>query len=567
MTVQQLGTGASSDRATHWHGIDWARCHREVRRLQARIVKAEQAGKHGRVKALQWLLTHSFSGKALAVKRVTENRGKRTPGVDGITWSTPKSKLEAVSSLKRRGYRPRPLRRIYIPKANGTKMRPLGIPCMVDRARQALHLLALEPIAETTADPNSYGFRTARSTADAIEQCFRALARSDSAQWILEADIRSCFDEISHDWLVANIPTDKAILQRWLKAGYLHNRVLHSTQAGTPQGGIVSPALMNMTLDGLERALHAQFGRRARNPTKVHIVRYADDFIVTGATREMLADEVQPMVEQFLAERGLSLSPEKTRITHIDDGFDFLGMNVRKYGGKLLIKPARASDQRFLRKLRDTVKNNATARQDWLIRKLNPLIQGWANYHRHVVSKRIFSNVSHAIWQCLWRWARRRHPRKNARWIRAKYFRVVGSNHWVFGTETGKTPGTGEPKLLTLYDIASTPIRRHRKIRAAANPFDPQWENYFEERLGLAMMDSLKGRMRLIRLWLSQERTCPVCHQMITKSSGWRLFHLERVIDGGTDASRNLLMLHPDCHGIARGRQFSVVKPAPATGL
>jgi RNA-directed DNA polymerase len=244
MTVQQSGTGASSDRATHWHGIDWVRCHREVRRLQARIVKAEQVGKHGRVKALQWLLTHSFSGKALAVKRVTENRGKRTPGVDGITWSTPKSKLEAVSSLKRRGYRPRPLRRIYIPKANGTKMRPLGIPCMVDRARQALHLLALEPIAETTADPNSYGFRTARSTADAIEQCFRALARSDSAQWILEADIRSCFDEISHDWLVANIPTDKAILQRWLKAGYLHNRVLHSTQAGTPQGGIFTPPTM-----------------------------------------------------------------------------------------------------------------------------------------------------------------------------------------------------------------------------------------------------------------------------------------------------------------------------------
>jgi RNA-directed DNA polymerase len=313
--------------------------------------------------------------------------------------------------------------------------------------------------------------------------------------------------------------------------------------------------------------LHAQFGRRAHNPTKVHIVRYADDFIVTGVTREVLANEVQPMVEQFLAERGLSLSPEKTRITHIDDGFDFLGMNVRKYGGKLLIKPARTSVQRFLRKLRDTVKNNATARQDWLIRKLNPLIQGWANYHRHVVSKRIFSNVSHAIWQGLWRWARRRHPRKNARWIRAKYFRVVGSNHWVFGTETGKTPGTGEPKLLTLYDIASTPIRRHRKIRAAANPFDPQWESYFEERLGLAMMDSLKGRMRLVRLWLSQERTCPVCHQMITKSSGWRLFHLERVIDGGTDASRNLLMLHPDCHGIARGRQFSVVKPAPATGL
>ncbi|WP_456282812.1 reverse transcriptase N-terminal domain-containing protein [Paraburkholderia aspalathi] len=277
MTVQQPGTGASSDRARHWHGINWAGCHREVRRLQARIVKAIQDGKHGRVKALQWLLTHSFSGKALAVRRVTENQGRRTPGVDGVTWSTPKSKINAVSSLKRRGYRPRPLRRIYIPKANGTKMRPLGIPCMVDRAQQALYLLALEPVAETTADPNSYGFRSARSTADAIEQCFRALAQADSATWILEADIRSCFDEISHDWLVAHIPTDKAILRRWSEAGYLLNRVFHSTQAGTPQGRIISPTLMNMTLDGLEKMLRAKYRKGSNNPSKVNIVRYADD--------------------------------------------------------------------------------------------------------------------------------------------------------------------------------------------------------------------------------------------------------------------------------------------------
>src|SRR5471032_1326546 len=531
MTVQQLGMGASSDRATHWHGIDWARCHREIRRLQARIVKAEQAGKHGKVRALQWLLTHSFSGKALAVKRVTENRGKRTPGVDGTTWSTPKSRLEAVSSLKRRGYRPRPLRRIYIPKANGTKMRPLGIPCMVDRARQALHLLALEPLAETTADPNSYGFRTARSTADAIEQCFRALARTDRAQWILEADIRSCFDEISHDWLIAHIPTDKAILRGWLKAGHLHNRVLHSTEAGTPQGGIISPTLMNMTLDGLERLLRTKYCSRNNNPLKVNIVRYADDFIVTGVTRATLTDVVRPTVEQFLAERGLSLSPEKTRITHIDDGFDFLGMNVRKYGGKLLIKPARANVQRFLRKLRQTVKVSASLRKDQLIRKLNPLLRGWANYYRNVVSKHILQAVGHAVWQCLWRWAKRRHPNKGAGWVRRKYFRTVGAQHWVFGTETGTTLSSGKPELLTLYDIAGTPIRRHRKLKAAANPFDPRWESYFEDRLGLTMLDSLKGRTQMIRLWLYQARSCPVCRQMITKSSGWRLYHVLRKID------------------------------------
>lgn len=566
MTVQQVSTGASSDPVAHWHEVDWARCYREVRRLQARIVKATQEGRHGKVKALQWLLTHSFSGKALAVKRVTENRGKRTPGVDGTIWSTPRARIEAVSSLNRRGYRPRPLRRIYIPKANG-KQRPLGIPTMKDRAMQALHLLALEPIAETTADPNSYGFRSARSTADAIEQCFNALSRADRSKWILEADIRSCFDEISHDWLVAHILTDKAILKRWLKAGYLHNRVLHSTEAGTPQGGIISPTLMNMTLDGLEAMLMAKYRKGTRNPARINIIRYADDFVITGATREVLADEVRPMVEQFLAQRGLSLSPEKTQITHIDDGFDFLGMNVRKYDGKLLIKPAKASVQRFMQKLRKAVKENATLRQDRLIRLLNPMIRGWANYYRHVAAKRIFSNVNHAIWECLWRWAKRRHSNKGARWIRRKYFWTVGAQHWVFGVRTGKTLGTGKPELLTLYDIASTPIRRHVKIKATANPFDPQWESYLEERLGFAMMDSIKGRTRLIRLWLDQARSCPVCHQMITKSSGWRLYHLDRKIDGRKDTISNLAMLHPDCHRIARVHGHSVAKPAHTHGL
>ncbi|EFA4536718.1 group II intron reverse transcriptase/maturase [Escherichia coli] len=566
MTAQLNSSGAPSDQATHWHSIDWARCHREVRRLQARIVKATQEGRHGRVKALQWLLTHSFSGKALAVKRVTENRGKRTSGVDGVTWSTSKIKLKAVLSLRRRGYRPQPLRRIYIPKANG-KQRALGIPCMIDRAQQALHLLALEPIAETTADPNSYGFRSARSTADAIEQCFKALSHTDCAEWILEADIRSCFDEISHNWLIANIPMDKAILRMWLKAGYFHHNVLYPTAAGTPQGGIISPTLMNMTLDGLEHLLRLKYRRSTRNPSKVNIVRYADDFIITGVTREMLAEEVIPMVEQFLAERGLSMSPEKTRITHISDGFDFLGMNVRKYGGKLLIKPAPTSVQRFLRKVREVIKGNAMVRHDILIRRLNPMLRGWANYNQHVVTKQTFRKISYAIWLSLWRWAKRRHPHKGAGWIRRKYFRTIGARQWVFATKTGKKLKTGVPELLELYDIVSTPIRRHRKIRAEANPFDPKWETYFEERLALAMQGSIKGRTRLIRIWLAQERNCPVCRQMIGESTGWRLYHMERKNDGGRDTNSNLMLLHPDCYQIARTRRFQVVKPAPSVVL
>jgi RNA-directed DNA polymerase len=223
------------------------------------------------VKVLQRLLTSSFSGKALAVKRVTENDGKKTAGVDGQVWSTPESKSQAIQNLNRRGYQPFPLRRVYIPKSR-TKMRPLGIPTMRDRAMEAVHLLALEPISETKADRNSYGFRPERATQDAIEQCFRILSMKTSATWILEGDIRGCFDNINHEWLIDNIPMDKKILHKWLKAGFIHKRILYPTEAGTPQGAICSPTLANMTLDGLEAEL-----KKFRQQDKVHMVRYADD--------------------------------------------------------------------------------------------------------------------------------------------------------------------------------------------------------------------------------------------------------------------------------------------------
>lgn len=237
MTAKVLQAGAVSRELKDWHATDWQKVNENVRRLQVRIVKATQEGRWNKVKALQHLLTHSASGKLLAVRRVTENTGKRTSGVDKVTWETPEKKIAAVHTLKRRGYQPLPLKRVYIPKSNG-KMRPLGIPTMKDRAMQALHLLALDPIAETTADPNSYGFRKERSTADAREQCFNALRLKNSAQWILEGDIKGCFDNISHDWMLEHIPTDKLMLKKWLKAGYMDKHVLHATQDGTPQGGI-----------------------------------------------------------------------------------------------------------------------------------------------------------------------------------------------------------------------------------------------------------------------------------------------------------------------------------------
>src|SRR5208283_2276387 len=258
---------ASSGRATTWDQINWTQCKRQVRRLQARIVKATQAGRWNKVKALQRLLTCSYSGKALAVKRVTENQGKRTSGVDGAIWSTPASKHKAIGLLKRRGYRPQPLRRVHIPKANG-KLRPLGIPTIKDRATQALYLLALAPVAETTADGNSYGFRSGRSTADAIGQSFLALSQSNKAPWVLEGDIRGCFDNINHEWMLRHVPTDKKMLRKWLKAGFVENRTLFPTEAGTPQGGIISPTLANLTLDGLERMLKESFPAKKLNGRK-----------------------------------------------------------------------------------------------------------------------------------------------------------------------------------------------------------------------------------------------------------------------------------------------------------
>src|SRR5437667_1639984 len=247
MTAQ---AGAILNTTSTWDAVDWRAIEENVRRLQARIVKAVQQKKWNKVKALQHLLTHSASGKLLAVRRVTMNDGRKTPGVDGELWDTPHKKLQGVISLTARGYRPMPLRRVYIPKANG-KLRPLGIPTMKDRTMQAMHLLALEPVAETTADKNSYGFRPERSTTDAIEQCHKALAKGKSAQWVLEGDIKGCFDHISHDWMLQHVPTDATVLQKWLGAGYIENRTLFPTEAGTPQGGIISPALANLVLDGL----------------------------------------------------------------------------------------------------------------------------------------------------------------------------------------------------------------------------------------------------------------------------------------------------------------------------
>ncbi len=542
--------GAASHDTVDWHAIDWRRVKQTVRRLQARIVKATQEGRWGKVQALQHLLTHSFSAKALAVRRVTENQGKRTPGVDGVTWDTPQQKATAMGMLRQRGYHAQPLRRVYIAKSNGSR-RGLGIPIMLDRAMQALYLLALDPIAETMADPNSYGFRTQRAPADAIEQCFIALAKKYSPQWTLKGDIRAAFDHLSHEWILAHIPVDKAILQQWLKAGYMEWNLLHPTEAGTPQGGICSPVILNMALDGLEGRLRAAFPRLVWNGhkqvgPKVNLIRLADDFVITGATKELLEHEVKPVVAAFLQERGLALSPEKTIITHIEEGCDFLGQHLRKYHGKLLIKPSAKSVKALLRKVRGIINANKSAAAGTLICQLNPLIRGWALYHRHVVSAKVFQSVDHAIFQALWHWAKRRHQNKGVRWVKARYFSTVGTRQWVF---SGKVRGpAGQSRAVHLFAAHSLPISRHTKIASGANPYDPGWEAYCEHRLDRKMAASLRGQRRVLFLWQRQERRCPHCEEAITPDTGWHSHHKIWRSHGGSDTIDNLVLLHPTCH-------------------
>lgn len=545
---------AASRNIDSWDQIVWPEVYETVRGLQTRIAKATREQDWRRVKAVQRFLVNSFSAKALAVKRVSENDGKKTPGVDGEIWTTPEAKWRAIQQLESGDIQPQPLRRVYIPKRGSGKMRPLGIPTMIIRAQQALHLLSLEPVAETRADPNSYGFRRNRGTQDAIEQAFCVFAKKASAQWCLEGDITACFDSFEHGWLGSHIPMDKKVLRAWLKAGYVESGKLFPTEAGTPQGGIASPTIANIALDGLEAALTERFGKteRDRVRNKVHFIRYADDFLVSGTSKELLEMEVKPLIEEFLAARGLQLSPTKTIITRVDEGFDFLGQNIRKYGkaGKLLIKPSAKNRKVFLDKVRETIRKNRASKQDFLIHLLNPMIRGWANYHRHIVSSATYRFVDYHIWRALWRWARRRHPEKSAKWVRKKYYRSNGHRHWVFETVTRDR--RGQPKTLRLYSASDTKIVRHTKVKSEANPFDPAWDAYFAERKYKRMTARLLDSNLPKRLWHQQKGCCPVCGQLIEENQRWAIRPKTPLEASSARPLADFVMLHDSCRSPLR---------------
>lgn len=464
-----------------WSSIDWPAVERNVRRLQERIFRASQNGEPAKVKNLQKLLVRSSSAKLLAIRKATQiNRGKRTPGIDGVVCHVPPRRLAMFrKGLSLKGYRPKPVRRVYIPKGDG-KERPLGIPTMLDRVMQALVKLALEPEWEPRFEANSYGFRPGRCTMDAIEALHRTLSKPGSSQWILDADIAKCFDRIDHEALLARLPVFTTTIRRWLKAGVVELGALDPTTMGTPQGGIISPLLANIALDGVERLFGAERAdgrhvtpclRRGSN-RGINLIRYADDFVVTAPSREVLEAYVLPRLTEFLAGRGLELSEAKTRTVHIDDGFDFLGFNLRHFpNGKLLVRPQKEKVALHRRRLSAFFRSNRQMPTAEVIKQLSPVIRGWCNYYRYAVAKRPFAVLDHHIWRITYKWAKRRHPRKNRRWVVNHYYGVDQGRGWDLWDGRDRLPRHNE-----------TRVSRFVKVKGKASPFDPSLRDYWEDR-------------------------------------------------------------------------------------
>lgn len=536
---------------SRWENINWKEARNYVKKLQRKIARAKINDDKDEIIKTSRTLVNSFYGRAIAVKRVTSNKGKNTAGIDGEIWETPERKYKAIFELKKKGYKASPLKRVYIDKSNGKK-RPLGIPTMKDRAMQMLYRLALDPQHEVSSDLASFGFRPYRSAQDAIEQIFTILARSNGPRWIIEGDIKGCFDNIDHNWLLENIPMDKTILKEFLKSGLIFNDEWFETEMGTPQGGIISPILANYALDGLEELLRNKYYPTTRtfisyskkekikvriNP-KVRLVRYADDFIITAENKE-IAEDILETIKPWLKERGLELSEEKTLITHIRTGFDFLGFNIRKYNQpkekkeKLIIKPSKKSVNKFIKEISKTIKGMQTSKQEDLIRVLNPKIKGWAFYYQSVCSKETYTKIDNKIHDMLTHWVRRRHGKQSHnKWMR-KYFKTVKKDNWVFST--------GNINLIKMQNI---PIIRHTNIKTTENPYIN--EEYFTNRQIKESVKKLSGLGK--KLYIKQKGICPYCKEILDIYQERDLHHILPKKEGGKDNVSNLIMVHRGCH-------------------
>ena len=541
-----------------WAYIPWRKLARKVYRLQKRIYRASDRGNDKAVHNLQRLLMKSQAARTLAVRKVTQdNQGKRTAGIDGVKSVEPAQRMDMVRRLRHhKTIKPKPTRRVWIPKPGKAEKRPLGILTMLDRAHQCLVKLALEPEWEARFEANSYGFRPGRSAHDAIAAIFNIISKQP--KYVLDADIANCFNNINQTVLLEKLhtyPAMRRVIKAWLKAGVLEEGVFTPTEAGTPQGGPLSPLLANVALHGMEQAIQAEYPWKGRDKPKPKLVRYADDLVVLYPTLEG-TEKARTALEHWLAAIGLELKPSKTRVVHTliplneePPGFNFLGFEIRqhlvgkyrsgKHNGKLLgfktiIQPSKEAIKRHREALRMVVHAGQGLSQEALIGQLNPKIRGWSRYYRSVVAKKILNDCDYHLYPLLLRWAKRRHPRKSASWIRLRYWHTVGQDRWRFATSEG----------YSLNNHAAIAIQRHVKVKGNASPYDGNLL-YWAERLQQSHPLTMN---RLGTLLHKQQGKCRWCELLFQEGDLIEIDHITPRSEGGTDELSNLFALHRHCH-------------------
>jgi len=553
---------------TDWQSVDWRKAEREIIRLRQRIFRAASEGDLKKVRSLQKLMLRSYANRLVSVRRVTQiNKGKKTPGVDKLTALTPKSRGMLVDKFTRISpWKAEPARRVYIPKANGKK-RPLGIPMIFDSCLQAMVKNALEPFWESKFEATSYGFRPGRRCQDAAEKIFKTAAGNRTRKWVLDADIKGAFDHIGHERLLEAIGAFPAreLIRQWLKAGYVEMGMYHDTDEGTPQGGVISPLLANIALHGMEEALGVtrttkrckgkQYETIARGCPVV--VRYADDFVVLTEKKEE-AEAARRTLTEWLAVRGLALNEEKTRIAHITEGFDFLSFHFQQHprknrgsGYKLLVTPSREAVKRHRDRMRTEWRSLKGKPPAVAIGKLNPIIRGWANYHRHNCARRAFGGLDDWMYWREMSYLRHTFPSKPKKWYRQKgYFGSFLRDRQDNGTFHDRKAG----KFLWKYRWIA--IERHTLVTGTSSPDDPALKGYWEARR-MKKAKSL-GNRQWRHLAVKQKGLCPRCGLSVLEGedAGSIISTTEQVDrhhkiprqQGGSNDWSNLELVHKTCH-------------------